>query len=94
MDVTKIKTMVDNAHKVVGAIRTEIQAATTAAIKAGEKNPLEFNGLQALGAANLELDNVTDRLGRVSEKIEKAVEKTTPKVKKEKEDKAGKTAKK
>lgn len=93
MDTTRIKGALDSARKAVANVKAEISATTSAAIKAGEKDPLQFNGLQALGSANLKLDKAGDVLDAVQEQVDKAVEKTTAKVK-EKKEKKDKDAKK
>ena len=61
----------------IAAAAKEISLVYKATVAAGEGDPSQLNGLQSLGKANLALTKATERL-------EQAVEKTTPKPKEEK----------
>jgi len=70
MDVTKVRSA-------IAALKSAVQEAVTSSVKAAEKNPIEINGVGALVKINLLAD-------KASERVEEAIERTTPKVKKEK----------
>lgn len=73
---------IDKVKAALAVVRTEIQNAVNATVTAGQKDPIQFNGLQSLGRANMLCDKIAERL-------DQAVEKTTAKPK---EDKVAKPA--
>ncbi len=90
MDVSKVKSSVVGIKSAIANAKTAINELTATTIKAGAADPSQFAGLAPLGAANLGLDKLLERVDGVMEKVEHAAEKTAPKVKKEKEKKADK----
>lgn len=68
--VTKLKTA-------ISALKTAVQEAVSAGVKAAEKNPIEINGIGPLVKINGLVDKATSR-------VDEAVERTTPKPKEEK----------
>lgn len=73
INVSKVRAAIEAAKKEVSVLYKET-------VVAGEKDPTILNGLQSVGKVNIALDKALDRL-------DIAVEKTTPKPKEEKKDK-------
>lgn len=73
MDVTKVKAAIEAVRAEIIKVR-DIAIQTASAKGAKPEALLQLNGIQELGKADANLDKVVARL-------EKAVERTTPKVK-------------
>lgn len=89
MNTTKVKAAVAKINTAVEEAQKEITTLTTDTITAGQKDPVQFNGLQPLGNANMKLESIKERLTSVLEQVDKASEKANRR-KDTKEEKAAK----